>query len=93
MVVYLPKYSEDLIIAVRWLLHKGVTRSSDIARRLEVSPYTIRNIKRVLKQRGEFPEEAEKGRKAHIRRKPKKKKKAKEDFITKMFKEKPKSRA
>jgi len=84
MVIWLPSYPEELIIAVKWLLHKGVTRSSDIARRLEVSPYTVNNIKTLLRKKGEYPEAKPKRR---IKPQPKKKakKEAKEDFITKMF--------
>lgn len=52
----LPRYPEELVIAVKWLLYKGVTRSTDIARRLEVSPYTVSNVKRILRKRGEYPE-------------------------------------
>ena len=79
----MPIYSEELITAVKWLLHKGITRSGDIARRLEVSPYTVRNIKTILRKRGEYPEVEPKRRKPQSKRK--KKKEAKEDFITKMF--------
>lgn len=82
--IRLPSYPEELITAVKWLIHKGVTRSSDIARRLEVSPYTVSNIKTLLRKRGEYPDTESKRRK---KPQPKKraKKEVKEDFITRMF--------
>lgn len=45
------KYPEDLIMAVKYLLEKGFN-SREVADRLEISPYTVRNIKRVLRKRG-----------------------------------------
>lgn len=48
-------YSEELIAAVKLLLRKGITRSTEIARRLEVSPFTVRNVKKILRERGEYP--------------------------------------
>jgi len=47
--------AKELVVAVKWLLHKGVTRSGDIARRLEVSPYTVATIKTMLRRRGDYP--------------------------------------
>ena len=79
------RYPEELITAVWWLLHKGITRSSDIARRLEVSPYTVSNIKTLLRKRGKFPEPGENRRRRRIKKTVKlkeKKEKKKEDFIT-----------
>lgn len=47
------RYSEDVIAAVKYLiLKKGVTRSTEIAQRLGISPYTARNIKKILRDRG-----------------------------------------
>jgi len=48
--------AKELVAAVKWLLHKGVTRSTEIARRLEVSPFTINNIKQMLRKRGDYPQ-------------------------------------
>lgn len=45
------KYSEELIMAVKYLLNKGLN-SRQVADRLEISPYTVRNIKRILRKRG-----------------------------------------
>ena len=45
-------YSEDTIVAVKYLVEKGITRSSEIARRLDISPFTANNIKRILRERG-----------------------------------------
>ena len=45
-------YSEDTIAAVKYLVGKGITRSSEIARRLDISPFTANNIKRILRERG-----------------------------------------
>lgn len=80
--VNMPNYPEELIIAVKWLLHKGITRSGDIARRLEVSPYTVNNIKTLLRKRGEFPEP---GGLSKRRKRRKAEKREGGDFITKMF--------
>ena len=49
-------YSEHLINAVKYLIMKGITKPSEIAKRLDISPYTARNVKRLLKQRGDLPE-------------------------------------
>jgi len=82
----MPGYPEELIIAVKWLLHKGITRSGDIARRLEVSPYTIQNIKTLLRKRGEYPEPGSLDRRKRRRAvKKKEKKERRNDFITRMF--------
>lgn len=48
----LPIYHEDLIMAVKYLYDKGITKSSEIAKRLDLSPYTVRNIKKILRERG-----------------------------------------
>ncbi|RLF08531.1 MAG: hypothetical protein DRJ60_00270 [Thermoprotei archaeon] len=46
------KYREELIAAVEYLMkYRGITRNSEIARRLNVSPFTVRNIKQILKRR------------------------------------------
>jgi len=47
-----PVYPEDVIIAVKYLMEKGITRSTEIAERLDLSPYTVRNIKKILRERG-----------------------------------------
>ncbi|RLG23145.1 hypothetical protein DRN85_09880 [Methanosarcinales archaeon] len=78
----MPNYPEELITAVKWLIYKGVTRSSDIARRLEVSPYTVNNIKTLLRKRGDFPEPRERRKK---RKREEKKEKKKSDWISRMF--------
>jgi len=49
-------YSEYLINAVKYLIMKGITKPSEIAKRLDISPYTARDIKYKLKKRGELPE-------------------------------------
>ncbi|OYT50839.1 MAG: hypothetical protein B6U76_12035 [Desulfurococcales archaeon ex4484_217_2] len=43
------RYSKDLIVAVKYLYEKGF-RSSEIARRLGVSPFTVRNVISILKK-------------------------------------------
>ena len=45
------RYREELIMAVSYLINRGITRSGEIAKRLDVSPYTVRNIKSILKRR------------------------------------------
>lgn len=45
------EYHDDLIKAVEYLMRKGVTRSGEIARRLGISPFTVRNIKYLLRKR------------------------------------------
>jgi len=45
------KYSEDLVMAVKYLIGKGLN-SRKIAERLGISPYTVRSIKRILRKRG-----------------------------------------
>ena len=51
-------YSEELVAAVKYLMGKGITRSTEIARRLGISPFTVRNIKyRLQKQKEEKSEE------------------------------------
>lgn len=71
-------YPEDLIIAVRWLLHKNVIKSSEIARRLEVSPFTVSKIKSILRKRGEFPKPGEKKRRVKKKLTPEERRKKKE---------------
>ena len=44
-------FPEDLIMAVKYLLEKGFN-SREVADRLEISPYTVRSIKRILRKRG-----------------------------------------
>jgi len=46
-----PKYPEDLVIAVKYLARKGLN-TREIADRLGISPYTARNIKKILRDRG-----------------------------------------
>jgi len=46
-----PKYPEDLIMSVRYLTRKGLN-ARKIADRLGISPFTVRNIKRILRERG-----------------------------------------
>jgi len=45
------EYSEELIVAVDYLMKRGITRCGEIAKRLNVSPFTVRNIKRILRKR------------------------------------------
>jgi len=49
-------YSEYLVAAVKYLVMKGITKPSEIAKRLDISKYTARDIKYKLKKRGELPE-------------------------------------
>ena len=44
-------YSEELIIAVEYLMRRGITRTREIARVLRISPFTVRNIKTILNRR------------------------------------------
>ncbi|RLE47844.1 MAG: hypothetical protein DRJ18_02750 [Candidatus Methanomethylicota archaeon] len=46
-----PDYPEDAIIAVKYLIKKGITRTNEIAKRLNLSPFTVRNIKQILMRR------------------------------------------
>ena len=55
------KYSDELIAAVEYLLKQGVTRSTEIAERLGISPFTARNIKSLLRRK----KAAEKARKSN----------------------------
>jgi len=54
-------YPEDLVMAVKYLIEKGFN-SREVAERLDISPYTVRSIKYVLRKRGllETEEEREK---------------------------------
>ena len=45
------RYREELIVAVEYLMRRGITRSGEIAKRLGLSPFTVRNIKLILKRR------------------------------------------
>jgi len=45
------KYSEDLVMTVKYLARKGLN-SGKIADILGISPYTVRNIKSILRKRG-----------------------------------------
>ena len=45
------KYSDELIAAVEYLLKQGITRSTEIAERLGISPFTARNIKTLLRRK------------------------------------------
>jgi len=45
------RYREELIAAVEYLMKRGIKRSGEIAKRLGVSPFTVRNIKLILKRR------------------------------------------
>ena len=67
-------YPEDVIIAVKYLMEKGITRSTEIAERLDLSPYTVRNIKRILRKRGLIDAEEQKVSKKAIVVKAKSKK-------------------
>jgi len=44
-------YSEELIIAVEYLMKRGITRTREIARVLRISPFTVNNIKTILNRR------------------------------------------
>lgn len=44
-------YSEKLIVAVEYLMEKGITKDREIAERLGVSPHTVKTIKFMLKKR------------------------------------------
>jgi len=46
-----PVYNENLIAAVEYLMKRGITRSGEIAKRLGISPFTVRNIKAILGRR------------------------------------------
>ena len=71
-------YNEDLIHAVKYLSEKGY-RTTEIARRLNVSPFTVRNIKQyVLRKR-----EKESG--TNPQKKTKKTKKTKRDFLEELL--------
>ena len=63
------KYRPQLVAAVEYLLSKGITRSGEIAKRLGVSPFTVRNIKIILKRRQQ--EKEEKGKEKAKVKKPK----------------------
>jgi len=47
--------SEDLIAAVKYLYEKDF-RTSEIARRLDVSPFTVRNVISILKKKPKMKE-------------------------------------
>jgi len=48
------RYSEELVHAVKYLSEKGLN-SGEIARRLGISPFTVRNIKYMLRKREKEP--------------------------------------
>ena len=54
------EYHDDLIKAVEYLMRKGVTRSGEIARRLGISPFTVRNIKYLLRRKAREEQKKEK---------------------------------
>lgn len=56
------KYRPELIAAVEYLMKRGITRSGEIAKRLGVSPFTVRNIKIILKRKQREKEEKEKAK-------------------------------
>lgn len=66
-------YSDLLVCAVKYLIAKGITKSTEIAKRLDVSPYTVNSIKTMLRKRGEYPEpnSLKRGRKPKLKEKPK----------------------
>jgi len=89
MMSYPDGYSETLVQAVKWLIMCGITRSGEIAKRLEVSPFTVRNIKVLLRKRGELPEPGSRGRR---RRKPASKKVERERNVPPFLKKRRTSR-
>jgi len=58
----LTRYDRDLIYAVRWLVKRGVKRNREIARRLEVAPETVQNIRCALREKGMLPEPGSRGK-------------------------------
>lgn len=58
------KYRPELVAAVEYLLSKGITRSGEIAKRLGVSPFTVRNIKAILRRKQREKEEKAKSKKS-----------------------------
>jgi len=56
-------FPEDLIMAVKYLLEKGFN-SREVADRLEISPYTVRSIKRILRKRGLLATDSGEGERA-----------------------------
>ena len=58
------EYDERLIRAVEYLIERGITKSTEIAKRLGISPWTVRNIKYILrKMKEEKKEEKKEGEK------------------------------
>jgi len=55
-----PDYPEDAIIAVKYLIKKGITKTNEIAKRLGLSPNTVRNIKVILRKREREKQEKKK---------------------------------
>jgi len=49
-------YSEDLVKAVKYLYEKGL-KTTEIAKRLDVSPFTVRNIISILNRRSKVKRE------------------------------------
>ena len=58
------KYREELIAAVEYLMQRGITRSGEIAKRLGLSPFTVRNIKDIIRRRKRREEEKTKSKKS-----------------------------
>lgn len=71
------KYDTRLVNAVEYLLEKGITKSSEIAKRLNISPYTARNIKKLLREKKENEKKQKKQTKTTTMQSPKKSKKRK----------------
>lgn len=46
-----PRYSKELMYAVKYLMEKGFN-TREISKRLDVSPNTVRNIKYLLRKNG-----------------------------------------
>jgi len=78
------RYSESLIMAVKYLLEKGFN-TREISRRLDVSPNTVRTIKYLLRKQKILKKEQTQKKKTkkamETRAKPKKSK----DFIEKVL--------
>jgi len=75
-----PDYPEDLIMAVKYLVEKGFN-SRQIAERLDISPYTARNIKVILRRRGLIKDETSKPKEVVVKAKSKKSKDVIEEIL------------
>ncbi|MBW2674860.1 MAG: hypothetical protein JRD89_15840, partial [Deltaproteobacteria bacterium] len=53
-----PCFTEETINAVKYLMQKGVTKSTEIGRRLGLSPFTVQTIMRIIRN---YPDIIEKG--------------------------------